>query len=157
MLFVCIVLSDCVNGRYTAGVTWLWKDAGQPTRRDGLQEAVRTSVIMPISNRNHGGNTQREFNPSSHRCVPVTVAPVFSCGVGSRSHGCKDEQEHGTKHLSGVTGPRSSVVIVCVLKRRPVCSLVPFNLIWIILCSPPALALPYPMFRHRGFNQTKNF
>lgn len=74
MLFVCIVLSDCVNGRYTAGVTWLWKDAGQPTRGDGLQEAVRTSVIMPISDRNHGGNTQREFQS--------IITPVCACYSG---------------------------------------------------------------------------
>lgn len=51
MLFVCIVLSDCVNGRYTAQVTWLWEVVGGPTHGAGVQEALRTSVIMPISDR----------------------------------------------------------------------------------------------------------
>lgn len=58
-----------------------------------------------------GGNAQREISSSSHQCVPVIVAPVFSRGVEGGSHGSEGTENIKTKHLSGVTGLKSSVVI----------------------------------------------
>lgn len=77
MLFVCIVLSDCVNGRYTAQVTWLWEDVGCSTQAGYRKAYVPVSscqLVIDVS----GGNAQREISSSSHQCVPVIVAPVFS-------------------------------------------------------------------------------
>lgn len=81
-----------------------------------------------------GGNAQREIYSSSHQCVPVTVAPVFSGGEGRvhiGPHGStwvrRKPRTWNQTSVRGYTSKKQCCDRVCVLKREPVHTLVQMN------------------------------